>query len=107
MIDTASIVEFRRRSAAGIYAVPYRNLRRCKPVRLPDGAIAETPTPDERLEAPDRLADCFEVAAGGGPATIHHVNLGLVTALLAFEGVYLLSSGEIAAVYGAEVLPIG
>ncbi len=107
MINVDAIVEFRRRSAVGIYAVPYRNQRRGKPVQIPDGAIGETATSEERSEAPDQLPDWFEVAAGGGPATIHHANLGLVADLLPFDGVYLLSSGEVAAVYGADVLPIG
>ncbi len=107
MTNVDAIVEFRSRSAIGIYAVPYRNGRKGKAVRLPDGAIGETATSDERHEAPEQLPDCFEVAAGGVPATIHHVNLGLVSDLLAFNGVYLLPSGDVAAVYGAEVHPIG
>ena len=106
MTNVTSIVELRRRSGFGIYAVPYRGLRRGKPVRLADGAIAETPTPDERCEAPGGPDEYFEVAAGGGPATVHHANLGLIAARLDFEGVYLMPSGEVAAVYGAEALPI-
>lgn len=107
MTTMPAIVELRHRSAAGIYAVPYSRQRPGKALRLPDGAIVETPTPEERTEAPDRLPDCFEVAAGGGPATIHHVNLGLVSAYLSFEGVYLLPNGVVAAIYGAEATEIG
>ena len=71
------------------------------------GKAVERPTPDQRSEAPDRPADFLEVAAGGGPATIHHANLGLITGFLALEGVYLLPSGDVAAVYNAEAIPIG
>jgi hypothetical protein len=70
-------------------------------------AIAETPTPDERFEAPECPPEFFEIATGGGPATSQDTNLGLIAALLEFKGVYLLSSSEVAAVYGAEVVPIG
>jgi hypothetical protein len=107
MPDIPTILELRSRSAEGIYAVPYRSRRGRKPQRLPDGSIVERPTPEERCEAPDRPAECFEVATGGGPATIHHANLGLIAGFLAFEGVYLLPSGDVAAVYGAEAVPIG
>lgn len=107
MLDMPTILELRPRSADGIYAVPYRSRRGRKPQRLPDGSIVERPTAEERREAPERPATCFELAAGGGPATIHHANLGLIAGFLVFEGVYLLPSGDIAAVYGAEAVPIG
>jgi hypothetical protein len=38
---------------------------------------------------------------------VHHANLGLVAAFVALEGVYLLPSGDVAAVYGAEAGPLG
>lgn len=76
-------------------------------MRLPDGAIVETLTPEERCIAPEHPSEYFDVAAGGGPATVHHANLGLIAAHLMLEGVYLLSSGEVAAVYGAEAIPFG
>jgi hypothetical protein len=107
MPDMATILELRPRTADGIYAVPYRSRRGRKPERLPDGLIVERPSPEERREAPDRPAVCFELATGGGPATIHHSNLGLIAGFLVFEGVYLLPSGDVAAVYGAEAAPIG
>ena len=63
--------------------------------------------PTERCEASDRPEGIFVIGAGGVPATIHHANLGLITGFLPLSGVYLLSSGEVAAVYGAEAIPIG
>jgi hypothetical protein len=94
-------------SRYGIFAVPCRDGRRGKPIRLPDGAIAERLQPDERCEAPNEVASLFEVASGGMPATIHHANLGLIVGYLKLTGLYLLSNGEVAAVYGAEAVPIG
>jgi hypothetical protein len=107
MPDMPTILELRSRTADGIYAVPYRSRRGRKPQRLSDGLIVESPTPDERRQAPACPAACFEVATGGGPATVHHANLGLVAGFLVFEGVYLLPSGDVAAVYGAEAVPLG
>src|SRR4051794_12805419 len=106
MTITSDIIELRSQSRSGIFAVPYRGRHRRKPLRLPDGAIVERPTADERCEAPDLPGACFEVAADGGPATIHHANLGLIAEFLSFEGVYLLPSGDVAAVYGARAVPI-
>jgi hypothetical protein len=99
--------ELRSTSDFGIFAVPYRGGRHRKAFRLPDGAIAERLRPDERCEAPAEVAKLFEVAAGGVQATIHHANLGLIVAYLPSTGLYLLSSGDVAAVYGAEAEPIG
>ena len=106
MSRTAVILELRRRTGSGIYAVPYRSRRSRTPQWLPDGAIVESPTPSQRREAPETPAACFEVAAGGGAATIHHLNLGLVEGLLEYAGVFVLPSGEVAAIYGAEAVPI-
>jgi hypothetical protein len=87
MSEMPTILELRSRSADGIYAVPFRARHGRKPQRLPDGSIVERPTPEERCEAPDCPAACLEVATGGGPATIHHANLGLIAGFLVFEGV--------------------
>ncbi len=38
---------------------------------------------------------------------VHHANLGLIAARLLLEGVYLLPSGEVATVYGAEAVSFG
>jgi hypothetical protein len=101
-----SFYELRPQSTAGIFAVPYRGRRPRKALQLPDGAIVETPLRDQRCEAPDELVAVFEVGGGGVPATIHHANLGLVVAFLPLSGVYLLSNGDVAAIYGADVVPI-
>lgn len=103
----AAIFELRARSAPGIFVVPYRGGRRGKPVRLPDGAIVEEPRPDQRPGAPDRPDGMFPIGSGGVAATVHHANLGLVVGYLPFSGVFLLPSGDVAAVYGAEANPIG
>jgi hypothetical protein len=107
MVTHTTFLELRRRSVHGIYAVTYRSGRPRRAEQLADGSIVEVPTPDQRCEVPGRPAPCFEVAAGGGPATIHHANLGLIAAILPFDGVFLLPGGEVAAVYGAEAVPIG
>jgi hypothetical protein len=101
------ILEIRRRSEHGIFAVPYRDGRRGKARRLPDGAIVETALSGQRREAPEYLVEFFGLAAGGVPATVHHANLGLVTGYLPLAGVYFLPDGDVAAIYGAEVVPIG
>lgn len=106
MRGPTSIVELRRRTSHGIYAIPFQSRRPRGPRSLPDGSIVEIPTPDQRADAPDRAAPCFEVAIDGGPATIHHINLGLVGGFLQFDGFYMLPSGEVAAVYGADAIPI-
>jgi hypothetical protein len=106
-IETSAIVELRQRASAGIFAIPYRRGCRGRAVRLPDGAIVEVPTSDLRLEAPIRPEPIIGVTIDGAPATIHHANLGLISAYVEFEGVYLLPQGEVAAVYGAETVSIG
>ena len=103
----ATIYELRVGSSAGIFAVPYRAGRPSPAVRLPDGAIVEEPRPDERREAPDEPEGAFGIGKGGVPATAHHANLGLIVGHLALSGVFLLPSGEVAAVYGAQACPIG
>jgi hypothetical protein len=102
-----AIFELRPSSRYGIFAVPYRGGRPRHALRLPGGAIVEAPTADQLSGAPERPADCFEVAAGGGPANAHHANLGLIVGFLPLAGVYVLSSGEVAAIYGAEAVPLG
>jgi hypothetical protein len=105
--EVSGIVELRRRSRAGIIAVLYRGRQSRQVIRLKDGTIAEVPTPDQRCEAPGRLDECIGIASGGVPATVHHFNLGLVVDYVTLEGVYVLPSGEVAAIYGAEAIPLG
>jgi len=102
-----TIYELRAGRGEAIFAVPYRSMRPRRPVRIPDGAIVEAPTPDRRRDAPPDLPGLFQVAMGGGPATIHHVNLGLVAGYLGLAGVFSLPGVGIAAVYGAEAVPLG
>ena len=103
----SALVELCRRPGEEIVAVPYRGHRAGRALHLPDGLIAEEPTPDQRREAPDFPDGCVGLAAGGGLATTHHANLGLITAYRALAGVYLLPSGDVAAIYGAAAVPIG
>ncbi len=96
------IFELCRRSPLGVFAVPYRGGRPQKAVRLPDGAIVEDPSPEQRLQAPDRVDESFRVGHGGVPATSHHLGLGLVIGFLPLAGFYLLPDGSLSAIYGAE-----
>ncbi len=107
MTTTTTIVELRASTEAGIYAVVYRRRRNRGVLKLLDGTIAEIPIPDQRCDAPAHLDECLPVAIDGGIATIHHVQLGLVASFLLLQGVFLLPGGEVVAVYGAEVVPIG
>jgi hypothetical protein len=74
--EMSAIVELRRCSEVGLFAVTYQGGRRRKVIRLSDGMIVEVATPEQRREAPDRLEATIGVAIDGGPATIHHYNLG-------------------------------
>jgi hypothetical protein len=107
MLGTVTIFELCPNSAAGIFAVPYRRRRPRSPERLPDGAIVEAPTRAHRRHAPREVIGYFGVAADGQPATIHDANLGLIKAFIALAGFYVLPSGDVAAVYGAQALPLG
>ncbi|MEJ7640357.1 MAG: hypothetical protein WKF75_20920 [Singulisphaera sp.] len=74
-------------------------------MRLPTERSWSRPCPTSGASV-RHLDGMFEVAAGNVPATIHHANLGLIIAHLPPTGVFLLPSGDVAAVYGAEVVPI-
>ncbi|QEH38859.1 hypothetical protein OJF2_74690 [Aquisphaera giovannonii] len=101
----STIYELRAAQPAGIFAVPYRAGRRGRPVRLPDGAVVEGPVPDQRCEAPTAPPGCLDLAKGVA-ATIHHEVLGLIDGHLRLTGVFSLPSGDVAAVYGAQAIPI-
>jgi hypothetical protein len=79
-------------NGTNIYAVPYSNRRALKPVKLPDGSIVETPTSSQRSQAPKSLPAFFQRPDG--------FFIGLF-------GVYLLSTGSVAAVYGGTTEAIG
>jgi hypothetical protein len=79
-------------SGKKIYAIPYTRRRPLKPIRLPDGSIVEIPTPEQRCHAPEWLTANFERPDG--------YFVGLL-------GVFLLSTGKVAAVYGATQEAIG
>lgn len=71
-----------------IYAVPYRKRRRLKAIRLPDGAIVERPTPEQRLAVPKGLPAAYEIPGPGN-------------CFVGLAGVFLLPTGDVAAVYGS------
>ncbi|WP_406693576.1 hypothetical protein V5E97_21300 [Singulisphaera sp. Ch08] len=106
-LKASALVELRRLSPAGMIAVIYRRTKRRKAIPLTDGTIVEAPTSDQRCEAPRHLESCHGITAGGIPSTVHHLNLGLVVDYLVLGGVFVLPSGEVAAIYGAEAIPIG
>ncbi|MFO0953089.1 MAG: hypothetical protein U0835_18435 [Isosphaeraceae bacterium] len=103
----ATIYELRTLPGQTILAVPYRSGRRGKPVRLPDGAIVEAPLPDQLCEAPASHAAPLPMGPCGVPASLHHIALGLVKGFQPSSGTFLLPTGEVAAVYGAHVTPLG
>ncbi|SIO18265.1 hypothetical protein SAMN05444166_2864 [Singulisphaera sp. GP187] len=105
--EVSAIVELRRHSPAGMIAVIYRRRKRRKAIPLTDGTIVEVPTSDQRCEAPRHLEACLGITAGGFPATVHHLNLGLVVDHVVLGGVFVLPSGEVAAIYGAQAIPLG
>jgi hypothetical protein len=106
MLPAMSIVELRDRGE-GAVAVVYRKGRRWKGLRLLDGTIGEVPTPDQRCEAPVALEPVVGIGGDGMPAGLHHEYLGLVRRHASLAGVFVIGRGEVAAVYGARVEPIG
>ena len=107
MLGVATIIELRRRPESAIFAVPYRDARRLRTRRLPDGAIVEAPGSDERCHVPRQVDACLAVTSWGEPASVGHANLGLIASYLALSGIYLLPDGDVAAIYGAEACPLG
>jgi hypothetical protein len=102
----ATIFELRAGSGRGILAVLFRSGRRVDALRLPDGAIVEEPLPHQRYGAREAPEAFLGITSRGMPATSHHANLGLIVGYLLLTGVYLLPSGEVAAVYGAVAVPV-
>lgn len=107
VLTTFTIFELRRTHVEGIFAVAYREGRPSKPILIPDGAIVEVPTTHQMRDAPERPEGFLGIRHGGSPATVHDWLLGLVGDFLPLAGVFLLSTGEVAAVYGSEAVPIG
>ena len=77
-----------------IWAIPYRERSPLAPRKLSCGAVVKTPTDEERSHAPEGL-----------PARI--VMPGNSDVSIDFSGLFLLPSGDVAAVYGAVQEPLG
>jgi hypothetical protein len=87
-----TVVELVPQSTNGIWAVPYHNRRKRKPERLPNGAIVESATIDQRREVPDGLPAYFECEGD---------------CFIGLSGVFVLPSGQVGAIYGADTSRLG
>ena len=93
-------------SAKGCWAIPYRGKRRCKPIRLPDGSIVERPTKElQSANLPKASPAYLEILAGGTGEARHGEER--VTLFHGLGIIAMLSSGDIAAVYGATPVELG
>jgi hypothetical protein len=93
----------------GIFAVPFRNRRPLKPIVLPDGAIVEAPSPEQRRQAPVGIDANLGVDPRGKPVPldVHWADDDSVV-YIGLHGVFLLPTGQVAAVYGCraeEIVP--
>src|SRR4051794_17613930 len=88
------MIELKSDRGAPIFAVPYRNGRRLKPVKLPDGAIVETPPQEDMGHVPKALPAYFGLDARDEPATSGEESY------VSLHGVFLIPPGQVAAVYG-------
>jgi hypothetical protein len=77
-----------------IWAIPYRDRRALSPCKLVCGAVVKAPTAAQRARAPSVLPN--RIPLPGNPAVF-----------IRFSGVFLLPSGDVAAVYGAVIEPLG
>ena len=77
-----------------IWAIPYRDRSALAPRKLSCGAVVKAPTAEERSHAPE-----------GFPARIEMPGNSEVS--IKFSGLFLLASGDVAAVYGAVQEPLG
>lgn len=91
----------------GIHAVPFRAGRPLDPIALPDGAIVEMPTDEQRWHVKDGWNSLLGLDAGKAvpdsatdydPCGYTYIKCG---------GVYLLPSGQVAAVYGCQAVDLG
>ena len=77
-----------------IWAIPYRDRRALSPCKLVCGAIIKTPTEAQRARAPPVLPS--KIPLPGNPEVS-----------IRYSGLFLLPSGDVAAVYGAVIEPLG
>jgi hypothetical protein len=77
-----------------IWAIPYRERRALSPRKLICGAVVEAPSQAQRSRVPSEV-----------PATIPLP--GNPGVLIRYSGLFLLPSGDVAAVYGAVVETLG
>jgi hypothetical protein len=77
-----------------IWAIPYRERRALSPLKLICGAIVEAPNEAQRSRAPAELPT--RIPLPGNPEVS-----------IRYSGLFLLPSGEVAAVYGAVLEPLG
>jgi hypothetical protein len=97
----------------GCWAVPYRFRRRRKAVRLPDGAIVEEPTENQLFEHMPRAKSVdggtvpgwLEMTRDGSrlirPTDVYRGH-ACDSVFVHVAGVFVLPSGDVAAVYGAN-----
>ena len=90
----------------GIYALPWNGRRWGKPIRLPSGAIVERVPGERQDESPRQWAAFVQIDAKGlvwPDSGARADTADLDAPFFGSNGPYLLSSGEIAIVYGARV----
>jgi len=80
----------------GSFAVPYRNKLPAKPVRLSSGTLLRTPPSSCWEDVPKTLPTDLDLTPEG--------HTGLWIGLL---GLFLIPSGDVAAVYGGVVASVG
>ena len=77
-----------------IWAIPFRERRALTPLKLICGSIVTTPTEAQRRLAPPELP--IRIPLPGNP-----------TVSIRYSGLFMLHSGDLAAVYGAVTEPLG
>jgi hypothetical protein len=80
----------------GSFAVPYRNKVPVKPVRLTSGTLLRTPPSSYWEHIPKTLPTDLDLTSEG--------HTGIWIGLL---GIFLIPSGDLAAVYGGVVASVG
>jgi hypothetical protein len=77
-----------------IWAIPYRDRRALSPCKLFCGTVVEAPTETQRARAPSVVPS--RIALPSDPEVS-----------IRYSGLFLLPSGDVAAVYGAVIEPLG